>query len=176
MRLRSSVTVDDKGGVVSAHDSRGHDGCAPAPHPAPAADGTGLPDGIPAIYSDPYHGCFSGHEARVAFAELFGAGLPKPIPVRPFTVDSTVQDMGAVWLGRRLFGIIDWAMAEPSRKMDHVQRAMMKEMAADMPLRSMVTSGVPLKTAEGLVDMLNGHYVAGLTRAVRALLGMVRGR
>ncbi len=49
-------------------------------------------------------------------------------------------------------------------------------MAADMPLRSMVTSGVPLETAEGLVDMLNGHYVAGLTRAVRALLGMLRGR
>ena len=136
----------------------------------------GLPDGVPAIYSDPYHGCFSGHEARDAFAGLFGAGLPKPVPVRPFTVDSTVQDMGAVWLGRRLFGIIDWVMAEPSRKMDHVQRAMMKEMAADMPLRSMVTSGVPLETAEGLVDMLNGHYVAGLTRAVRALLGMLRGR
>lgn len=176
VRLRSSVTVDDEGGVVGACDSRAHDGCAPAPHPACAEDETGLSGGVPTIYSDPYHGCFSGHEARGAFAGLFGAGLPKPAPVRPFTVDSTVQDMGAVWLGRRLFGVIDWVMAEPSRKMDHVQRAMMKEMAADMPLRSMVTSGVPLETAEGLVDMLNGHYVAGLTRAVRALLGMVRGR
>lgn len=80
-----------------------------------------------------------------------------------------MSDMGACWLGRRLYRIIDWVMAEPASKMSRDQKAMMQEMAADMPLRSLTTSGVPLESVKGFVSMLNGHYLTGCIYAVRNL-------
>lgn len=122
------------------------------------------------LYESPYPGCFVSDEAARAFESLYGDGMPAPQPVTPLTIDSTVEDMGAVWLGRRMFRIIDRVMAGPTGKMDRVQRTMMREMAANMPLRSLTTSGVPLAAVEGFVHMLNGHYLSGLVQVVRALV------
>ena len=109
----------------------------------------------------------------VSFAHLYretwGSELPLRCAVTPFTIDSTVSDMGASWLGRRLFRLIDYVMAGPVSRMDRDQRAMMREMAAEMPLRSLTTSGIPLGAAQGLAAMLNGRYVHGLAQIVRAL-------
>lgn len=124
---------------------------------------------VPEIYRHPTPGCFAQPESARAFAELYARPLPECPPVTPFTIDSTVSDMGACWLGRRLYRIIDWVMAEPASKMNRDQRAMMQEMAADMPLRSLTTSGVPLESVKGFVSMLNGHYLTGFIYAVRHL-------
>lgn len=75
-----------------------------------------------------------------------------------------------------MFRIIDWVMADPTSKMDHIQRTMMKEMAADMPLRSLTTSGVPLGAVEGFVNMLNGRYLSGFMRIIHALVRSIRER
>ena len=124
---------------------------------------------VPSIYEKPHAGCFAEPEAESAFTQLYGSELPEPRPVVPFTVDSTVEDMAASWFGRRMFRIIDWVVAEPASKMDHIQRTLMREMAADMPLRSLTTSGVPLGAVEGFVGMLNGRYLTGFARVVREL-------
>ena len=124
---------------------------------------------VPEIYRHPTPGCFAQPESARAFAELYTRPVPERPPVTPFTIDSTVSDMGACWLGRRLYRIIDWVMAEPASKMNRDQRAMMQEMAADMPLRSLTTSGVPLESVKGFVSMLNGHYLTGFIYAVRHL-------
>lgn len=124
---------------------------------------------VPEIYRHPTLGCFAQPESAQAFAELYARPLPERPPVTPFTIDSTVSDMGACWLGRRLYRIIDWVMAEPASKMNRDQKAMMQEMAADMPLRSLTTSGVPLESVKGFVSMLNGHYLTGFIYAVRNL-------
>ena len=124
---------------------------------------------VPEIYRHPTPGCFAQPESARAFAELYARPLPERPPVTPFTIDSTVSDMGACWLGRRLYRIIDWVMAEPASKMNRDQKAMMQEMAADMPLRSLTTSGVPLESVKGFVSMLNGHYLTGFIYAVRNL-------
>lgn len=121
------------------------------------------------IYRHPTPGCFAQPESARAFAELYARPLPTRPPVTPFTIDSTVSDMGACWLGRRLYRIIDWVMAEPASKMNRDQKAMMQEMAADMPLRSLTTSGIPLESVKGFVSMLNGHYLTGFIYAVRNL-------
>ena len=42
-------------------------------------------------------------------------------------------------------------------------------MAADMPLRSFTSGGVPLEAVEGLVDVLNGRRIAGMAKIVRYL-------
>lgn len=124
---------------------------------------------VPEIYRHPTPGCFAQPESAQAFAELYARPLPERPPVTPFTIDSTVSDMGARWLGRRLYRIIDWVMAEPASKMNRDQKAMMQEMTADMPLRSLTTSGVPLESVKGFVSMLNGHYLTGFIYAVRKL-------
>lgn len=124
---------------------------------------------VPEMYRQPIPGCFVQPESARAFEELYARPLPERPPVTPFTIDSTVSDMGACWLGRRLYRIIDWVMAEPVSKMNRDQKAMMQEMAADMPLRSLTTSGIPLESVKGFVSMLNGHYLTGFIYAVRNL-------
>lgn len=130
--------------------------------------------GIPEIYRHPTRGCFAQPESARAFAELYARPLPERPPVTPFTIDSTVSDMGACWLGRRLYRIIDWVMAEPASKMNRDQKAMMQEMAADMPLRSLTTSGVPLESVKGFASMLNGHYLTGFRHVFKGLMHFVR--
>ena len=161
VRLRLQVEVSEDGVVEVARREPPRAGSNFPQHNRPIA--------VPSIYEKPHAGWFAEPEAESAFTQLYGSELPEPRPVVPFTVDSTVEDMAASWFGRRMFRIIDWVVAEPASKMDHIQKTMMREMAADMPLRSLTTSGVPLGAVEGFVGMLNGHYLTGFARVVREL-------
>lgn len=167
VRLTAFIAVGDGQAVFNPEQARHRRSIAEerlmsdqAPMPSPQ---------VPEIYRHPTPGCFAQPESAQAFAELYARPLPPCPPVTPFTIDSTVGDMGACWLGRRLYRIIDWVMAEPASKMNRDQKAMMQEMAADMPLRSLTTSGVPLESVKGFVSMLNGHYLTGFVYAVRNL-------
>ncbi len=167
VRLATSIVLGDGQSAFNPEGAlyrRGiaEEQLAPDQAPAPALR-------VPEIYRHPTPGCFAQPESARAFAGLYARPLPERPPVTPFTIDSTVSDMGACWLGRRLFRIIDWVMAEPASKMSRDQKAMMREMAADMPLRSLTTSGVPLESVKGFVSMLNGHYLTGFIYAVRNL-------
>ena len=167
VRLTASIAVGDGRWAFNPEQARHRRSIAEellmsdqAPMPSPQ---------VPEIYRHPTPGCFVQPESARAFEELYARPLPARPPVTPFTIDSTVSDMGACWLGRRLYRIIDWVMAEPASKMNRDQKAMMQEMAADMPLRSLTTSGVPLESVKGFVSMLNGHYLTGFIYAVRNL-------
>ena len=167
VRLAASIAVGDGQSAFNPGQARHRRSIAEellmsdqAPMPSPQ---------VPEIYRHPTPGCFVQPESARTFAELYARPLPVRPPVTPFTIDSTVSDMGACWLGRRLYRIIDWVMAEPASKMNRDQRSMMQEMAADMPLRSLTTSGVPLESVKGFVSMLNGHYLTGFIYAVRNL-------
>ena len=158
VRLTASIAVGDGRWAFNPEQARHRRSIAEellmsdqAPMPSPQ---------VPEIYR---------HPTARAFEELYARPLPERPPVTPFTIDSTVSDMGACWLGRRLYRIIDWVMAEPASKMNRDQKAMMQEMAADMPLRSLTTSGIPLESVKGFVSMLNGHYLTGFIYAVRNL-------
>lgn len=167
VRLTASIAVGDGRWAFNPEQARHRRSIAEellmsdqAPMPSPQ---------VPEIYRHPTLGCFVQPESARAFEELYARPLPERPPVTPFTIDSTVSDMGTCWLGRRLYRIIDWVMAEPASKMNRDQKAMMQEMAADMPLRSLTTSGVPLESVKGFVSMLNGHYLTGFIYAVRNL-------
>lgn len=167
IRLTASIAVGDGRWAFNPEQARHRRSIAEeqlmfdqAPMPSPQ---------VPEMYRQPIPGCFVQPESARAFEELYARPLPERPPVTPFTIDSTVSDMGACWLGRRLYRIIDWVMAEPASKMNRDQKAMMQEMAADMPLRSLTTSGIPLESVKGFVSMLNGHYLTGFIYAVRNL-------
>lgn len=172
VRLTASIAVGDGQWAFNPAQARHRRSIAEerlmsnqAPMPSPQ---------VPEIYRHPTLGCFAQPESARTFAELYARPLLERPPVTPFTIDSTVSDMGACWLGRRLYRIIDWVMAEPASKMNRDQRAMMQEMAADMPLRSLTTSGVPLESVKGFVSMLNGHYLTGFRRVLKGLMRFVR--
>lgn len=167
VRLTASIAVGDGRWAFNPEQARHRRSIAEellmsdqAPMPSPQ---------VPEIYRHPTPGCFVQPESARAFEELYARPLPERPPVTPFTIDSTVSDMGTCWLGSRLYRIIDWVMAEPAGKMNRDQKAMMQEMAADMPLRSLTTSGIPLESVKGFVSMLNGHYLTGFIYAVRNL-------
>lgn len=167
VRLTASIAVGDGQAVFNPAQAR-H--CRSIAEERLMSDRAPMPSlQVPEIYRHPTPGCFAQPASARAFAELYARSLPERPPVTPFTIDSTVSDMGACWLGRRLYRIIDWVMAEPASKMNRDQKAMMREMAADMPLRSLTTSGVPLESVKGFVSMLNGHYLTGFIYAVRNL-------
>lgn len=172
VRLTASIAVGDGRWAFNPEQARHRRSIAEellmsdqAPMPSPQ---------VPEIYRHPTPGCFVQPESARAFEELYARPLPERPPVTPFTIDSTVSDMGACWLGRRLYRIIDWVMAEPASKMNRDQKAMMQEMAADMPLRSLTTSAVPLESVKGFVSMLNGHYLTGVRHVIKGLVNFGR--
>lgn len=115
----------------------------------------------------PYYEVAPGGFSDAAFAALFGTVLPLRRPVRPFTPDSPVSDLGTTFLGRQAFRIVDFLMARQAKRMSDDVKAMMNEIAADMPLRSFTSAGIPFGVVEGLVDVLNGHWAAGLAKVAR---------
>lgn len=167
IRLAASIAIGDGQSAFNPEQARPRGSIAEG-QPMSGQASASTPQ-VPEMYRHPTPGCFAQPESARAFAELYARPLPERPPVTPFTIDSTVSDMGACWLGRRLYRIIDWVMAEPASKMNRDQRAMMQEMAADMPLRSLTTSGVPLESVKGFVSMLNGRYLTGFIYAVRNL-------
>lgn len=167
VRLTASIAIGDKRSAFNPEQARDRRNIAEEQFVLDRASAANPQ--VPEIYRQPIPGCFVQPESARAFEELYARPLPERPPVTPFTIDSTVSDMGACWLGRRLYRIIDWVMAEPASKMNRDQKAMMQEMAADMPLRSLTTSGIPLESVKGFVSMLNGHYLTGFIYAVRNL-------
>lgn len=172
IRLAASIAIGDGQSAFNPEQARPRGNIAEGQSMSGQASAS-TPQ-VPEMYRHPTPGCFALPESGRAFAELYARPLPERPPVTPLTIDSTVSDMGACWLGRRLYRIIDWVMAEPASKMNRDQKAMMQEMAADMPLRSLTTSGVPLESVKGFVSMLNGHYLTGFRRVLKGLMRFVR--
>lgn len=172
IRLTASIAVGDGRPAFNPEQDRPR--CSIGEGQPMSDQATAPTPQIPEMYRHPTPGCFARLESAPAFAELYARPFPERPPVTPFTIDSTVNDMGICWLGRRLYRIIDWIMAEPASKMNRDQRAMMQEMAADMPLRSLTTSAVPLESVKGFVSMLNGHYLTGVRHVIKGLVNFGR--
>ncbi len=149
-RLASSVTLTTGSGPFSIDERR--------------VDSNAVHD-VPACYERVAPGCFTD----AAFVRLMGPAMPARRPLRPFTIDSPVSDMSSTFIGRQAFRVVDMLMAKTVARMSPETRAMMSEMAADMPLRSFTSGGVPLEAVEGLVDVLNGRRIAGVAKIVRYL-------
>ncbi len=101
-----------------------------------------------------------------SFRALYAAPLPDRTPVAPFTMDSSVSEMASTPFGRLMIRVVERVMDEPAKKMDEDTRRMMHEIVSDLPLRQLISSGFSMRTVDGLVDMLNGRYIRGFTRAL----------
>ena len=183
-----SFTIRISDGILRAWDPVAHAWCLPSgtyrflvgtssrdlPYSLSYEPSSAVPLGtcrVPDAYVRPVPHGFD----EESFKGLYGRALPSPAPIFPFSVDSTLRDMTATWFGRRVIGLLSWVVAGPARKMDRDQRAMMREMAAEMPVRSLTSSGVPLGVVDAFVRALNGRYVTGVASALYQLGGWVEG-
>jgi beta-glucosidase len=102
--------------------------------------------------------------------EEFAALLGRPIPPRerekgsPHTINSTLGDIEDKFLGRLLIGMVK-GQIDKLFKDDPDMMALARKGTLDLPVRFMVLMGggkISIGMVEGLVEMLNGHFLRGL--------------
>ena len=101
------------------------------------------------------------------FQSLMDTALPEQPNRKVVTMNTPVYDMRSNVIGHRLYTRIEkQLLAENANEMMH---AMLKE----IPLRALVNFSqgkLPLLQAEGLVEMMNHHYIRGLKKIIRSIL------
>ena len=133
-----------------------------APEAAPAET---LPS-----YCDP---AASWPPSREQFEALLGAPVPPERPLRPFTSNSTLGQVRASLAGRIFYRTIRKNMEKQfSGTGDGMEEfgRIIDAMLEDMPLRqlAMLSGGaMPPAVLDGLVEMMNGHYLRGLRQMRR---------
>lgn len=102
------------------------------------------------------------------FRELYGKPFPKvATAMRPYTANSLVGDLKTSLIGRAVHYILrrELRLLIPN---DETRRKTAELMVMDAPLRSLAMSGVDMALVDGVVDILNYHFVRGY-RKLRAL-------
>jgi beta-glucosidase len=99
--------------------------------------------------------------------------LARPIPPRtrakgfPHTINSTISDIQDKWVGRMLLKYVQKKIDAMSK--DNADLKIMAEkMLMNMPLRFLTTMGGGMTNAQlnGLVELLNGHWLKGIKKFV----------
>jgi Beta-glucosidase-related glycosidases len=77
-----------------------------------------------------------------AYSALLGRPIPESMPTRPYTLNSTIGEIGATQAGKRLLAMLS---AQPpisaDDKADPTDKLMMQRVMAEAPLRSMLMMG-----------------------------------
>ncbi|NLM45987.1 MAG: glycosyl hydrolase [Firmicutes bacterium] len=108
--------------------------------------------------------------AREDFALLLGRNLPPGSTVKPYHRNTPLVLLRRNLIGRLLYFRV---MQEVRRQAsgNAVQDRMMAATARELPLRAIVTmsgGAITFDQLDGLLDLLNGHYLRGLARLWRS--------
>lgn len=122
-----------------------------------------LRDKIPSYYH------LSNKELEITeeeFCLLYGKEIPKNIekPTKPYQKSNTLADVEHTFIGKKMISIIG-GMVNKASQDDEEDNSMMMVMMKEMPLYSLVTLGegrVSEKMLDGILDLLNGHYLKGM--------------
>ncbi len=104
------------------------------------------------------------------FTELLGRPIPPRERVKgsPHTINSTITDIQDNWFGRILHGIF-YRQVDKMGAKDPFLKMMAEKIIPDMPLRFLTmtgSEGLSIIQVEGLVEILNGHYIRGTRKLV----------
>jgi beta-glucosidase len=96
-----------------------------------------------------------------SFCAVYGKPLPVEPPVKPFTPNSTIEEIQCVFAGKLLAkaaarGVS--AFAKGDKDLEYLAGRMLM----DTPLRQMAFSGVGIEKIRGLVHLLNGKLIKAL--------------
>ncbi len=106
------------------------------------------------------------------FAALLGRAIPTPPPVRPFNRNSTLEDLGASWIGRRIGDLVlQMALKEAAHEFpdpDEATQAMIRAAVTEGPVRGLALMGggrVPFTALDAALALLNGDVKGAATAA-----------
>lgn len=91
--------------------------------------------------------------------------------VRPFTLDSTLDDVKHTMFGRLLHKVVKKEMKKISINADDWMNELMEKVASEQPLRSLVSMGGGVITKEmmnSFIEMINAHYGKGIKLLIKA--------
>ncbi len=102
-----------------------------------------------------------------AFAAMLGRPVPDPESVRPFHLNSSVNEIAESWLGRRVKArvVAGFQQRMGARSSDETVQKMFEEMANNMPLRALPLfsrGAISFAQLEVLVALLNGRVLHAL--------------
>jgi beta-glucosidase len=111
------------------------------------------------------------------FQQRLGHPIPRPRPDRPFTRQSTLDEISVTRTGRLLKAVL-WRLApiDEATKADKATMAMIEHGLAELPLRgAAIHSGGRLQwgSVDVLLDILNGHPGTAARRTVTSLARML---
>lgn len=107
------------------------------------------------------------------FENMLGRAIPKPESIRPFHINSTIQEIEATWLGRKVRMKVEAQLKKSfglGKNPDPGMLKMIDEMIATMPLRSFALLGggkITFAQVNALVALLNRQPL----NFIRHLLG-----
>ncbi len=114
------------------------------------------------------------HVCDQSFKTLIGREIPQanPLPGEKFTINSTLEDVSAKWIGKMLYKAIlgQFNKMAGGDGTDEKTLRMMEAIVKDMPLRSMVLMGggkTTFKMADSLLLMLNENFFKGLIHLIK---------
>lgn len=168
IRLRSPLTLLP-GAIAGTAGEAGGTVSPPAStrdRADPAIGGTTRDDLL-----EPYRSATVAGPHRVgneSFEALLGRALPPPVPVRPYGWNSTLGQISANWLGRRILRMVQNVSEKNfDAASDPGMVTMVRRSIAEMPYRSIVLMGggmLSWKTAGALLDLMNGHPLRAISR------------
>lgn len=105
------------------------------------------------------------------FAALYGRTPPKSggRASRPYSPENTLEDVAHTFIGKIIMMYANWTARKVS-KAEKEQEGMMAATIREMPFFAMAASGeemLPEHVMEGIIEFLNGRYIAGLRKLLK---------
>jgi beta-glucosidase len=96
-----------------------------------------------------------------SFKALYGGELPRETPRKPYTLDSTLNDIKDTFIGKMLVKNVEKGIGSFTAG-DKSMELLVRSMLMDLPLRQLAMSGATIQQMQGMVYMLNGQFLKAL--------------
>jgi len=104
------------------------------------------------------------------FKALLGKDIPKPRPIKPYHLNSTMADIKSNFIGNKLYQMIEKQMQSTMNvKENQSMETMIERIIDEMPIRSLVAYSqgkLSFRRARGLIDLMNHHPIRGLIKII----------
>ena len=103
------------------------------------------------------------------FETILGYSIPQIIQSKKYHMNSTLGEIKHLKVGKYLYGMIEKQMMGSSLENDKNIVKMMRKLIDEMPIRTLVNFSqgkLSYKRAQGLIDVLNKHFIKGMFKII----------
>ncbi|MCF7924820.1 MAG: glycoside hydrolase family 3 C-terminal domain-containing protein [Candidatus Izimaplasma sp.] len=104
------------------------------------------------------------------FKHLLGHKIPEYPSIKPYHMNSTLGEIKQTYIGKKLFKLVYKQMAPMiDNETNETTKKMIEKTVEQMPFRSLVIFSegrLSLKRANGMLDLMNKHFIKGLYKVI----------